>query len=111
MSQELAKPQMCVLTKQGLEFWIDADRVEEFHKTLNDTTQRLIKIKGQLINPFEVVGVFTPDAMEDRQRRKNGQWKCLLGTWHEKGQGCGCQRHKEMITAFVDGVGEVKYKR
>lgn len=111
MNYELAKPQVCVLVRGGLELWIDEERVEEFQKTISNTQNRFVKIGSQLVNPFEILGVFTPDAMEDRQRRKNGQWKCLQGNWHEKGVGCGCPVYTETVTAHVDGVGEITYKR
>lgn len=108
---ELAKQQRCVLIRSGLELWIDAERESELEKVLADSSKRFIRINGQLVNPFEVLGVFTPDAMEDRQRRKNGQWKCMKGAWHEKGQGCGCATYTETVTAYVKGVGEITYKK
>jgi hypothetical protein len=85
--------------------------VADFEKTISNSQTKFVKIGGQLVNPFEILGVFTPEAMEDRQRRKDGQWKCLKGTWHEKGVGCGCREYKETVTAYVEGVGEVTYKR
>lgn len=109
--KQLAKQELCVLVRGGLELWINADRVEQLEKALADSTKRFIKINGQLVNPFEVLGVFTPEAMEDRQRRKNGQWKCLKGTWHEKQHVCECTKNRETVTAYVEGVGEITYKR
>jgi hypothetical protein len=109
--KEIANNQVCVLLRSGLELWIDAARRDELEVVLGDSSKRFIHINGQLVNPFEVLGVFTPDAMEDRQRRKNGQWKCMKGNWHEKGVGCGCPTYTEEVTAYVEGVGEVKYKR
>jgi hypothetical protein len=29
--------------------------------------------------------------MEERTRRKNGQWRCRLRTWHERKDVCECQ--------------------
>ena len=108
---ELANKQVCVLLRSGLELWIDAAREAELEKVLGDSNKRFIRINGQLVNPFEVLGVFTPDAMEDRQRRKNGQWKCMKGNWHEKGEGCGCRTYTQEVVAHVEGVGIVKYKK
>lgn len=111
METSLARAQVCVLVRGGLELWIDADRVDEFQKAISNSQNKFVKIAGQLVNPFEVLGVFTPDAMEERQRRKNGQWKCMKGAWHEKGTGCGCVDYRETVTAHVEGVGEITYKR
>lgn len=108
---ELAKPQVCVLIRSGLEIWIDQDQAPVLEHALTTSTTKFLKLSGQLINTFEVLGVFTPAAMEDRQRRKNGQWKCLKGTWHEKDHKCECKAHRETVTAHVEGVGEITYKR
>lgn len=109
--KELANKQVCVLIRGGLELWIDAEKSDTLQEALSDTSKRFLKINGQVVNPFEVLGIFTPDAMEDRQRRKNGQWKCMKGKWHEKGDGCGCETHTETIKAHVEGIGEITYKR
>ena len=102
----------CVLVRGGLEIWIDATKADALYEAIKSpTAPKYIKIEGQVINTFEVIGILTPDAMEDKQRRKNGQWKCNKNTWHEKGQICSCVERKETVTAWVEGVGEVKYKR
>jgi hypothetical protein len=108
-----AKPQSCVLLKSGLELWIDTQYVDTLTQTIADTTQRFVKIKGQLVNPYEIAGIFTAEAMAERIRRKNGQWTCQWGTWHDKGQVCECidPRMTEEVTAFVEGIGPIKYKR
>lgn len=109
--KELAKQEVCVLIRGGLELWIEKDSMEMLERALSDTSKRFVKINGQLINPYEILGVFTPTAMEDKQRRKNGQWKCLKGKWHEKGHICECKDYTEEVTAYVEGVGQIKYKR
>lgn len=111
MNTELAKKQVCVLVRSGLELWIDADNVHALEEAMSDTTKRFIKIHGQLVNPFEILGVFTADAMDERQRRKNGQWRCMQGSWHEKHTQCTCSKYVKTITGHVEGVGPITYKR
>lgn len=102
----------CVLIRGGLEIWIESDRADKLIEGLKrQDAPRFISIEGQSINTFEILGVFTPGAMEDRQRRKNGQWKCMKGNWHDKGNICECKVYKETVTAYVEGVGEITYKR
>lgn len=108
---ELVNKQLCVLVRGGLELWIDASREAELEKVLADSSKRFIRINSQLVNPFEILGVFTPEVMEDRKRRANGQWHCMKGRWHEKGASCQCREYTETVTAYVEGVGEVTYKR
>ncbi len=110
MTQEITNPQVCVLVRGGLELWIDAEKMDGLKQTLNDASKKFININGQLVNPFEILGVFTPDAMEDRQRRKNGQWKCLKGNWHDKGNVCACREYTETVVRWVNGE-EIRYKK
>lgn len=102
----------CVLVRGGLEIWIEAEKADRLYDTIkNPQSPKYIKIDEQVINTFEIIGIMTPDAMEERQRRKNGQWKCMKGNWHDKGNVCECSEHKETVTATVEGIGEVTYKR
>jgi len=102
----------CVLIRGGLEIWIESDRADKLMEALKRSdAPRFISIEGQSINTFEILGIFTPDAMEDRQRRKNGQWKCMKGRWHEKAHVCECRDYKETVKAYVEGVGEIAYRR
>lgn len=102
----------CVLLSGGMEIWIEAERAEKLADALRlGNTPKFLSLEGQLINTFEVRGVFTASAMEEQHRRKNGQWKCMKGNWHEKAQVCECKEYTETVTAHVEGVGEVTYKR
>lgn len=102
----------CVLVRGGLEIWIDATKADQLYEAIKSpNAPKYIKIEGQVINTFEIIGVLTSDAMEERQRRKNGQWKCMKGNWHEKNRVCECPDYKETVSAFVEGVGEIKYSR
>lgn len=102
----------CVLVRGGLEIWIEADKADNLYEAIKSpNAPKYIKIDNQVINTFEIIGIMTPEAMEERQRRKNGQWKCMKNRWHDKGQGCECTEYKETVEAFVEGVGKVTYKR
>lgn len=112
MSNELATSQVCVIIRGDVELWIKAERRAELEAALNDKDKRFVKINGQLVNTFEITGVFTPDMVEERTRRKNGEWKCQKNTWHEKGQSCHCREYKETVTAIIRETGEtITYKK
>lgn len=102
----------CVLIRSGLELWIEVERADKLIQALRQPDlPRFINIDNQLVNTYEIEGVFTPSAIEERTRRKNGQWKCAKGTWHDRSQKCECREYRETVTAHVEGVGEITYKR
>jgi hypothetical protein len=89
--QPLAKRQNCIVMRNGIEIWID----EEKRGPLSDillslSSHKFIKYDGRLINSADLTGIFSPDDMADLTRRKNGQWQCEMGSWHEKGGDCQC---------------------
>lgn len=94
MSKEITKQQNCVLIRGGIELWIDTERVIELEKALQDSTKRFLKINGQLINSFEIIGLFTPESIAERHRLQTGEWKCQKGRWHEKKHRCDCSKPK-----------------
>lgn len=111
MSKEIQTQKVCVLLRGETKLWIDSARAQELENALRDASKRFIKVNGQLVNSFEIIGVFTPDLIDERNRYKNGQWKCEKGHWHDKNQKCECVEYKETVTAFVEGIGEVTYKK
>lgn len=111
MTQELDTKRVCVLIRGDVELWIEANKRTHLQNVLADPTKRFIEINGQLVNTFEIVGVFEPTFIEEKTRRKNGQWRCEKGKWHDRGQSCECREYKEDVVAYVEGVGPIKYKR
>jgi len=102
----------CILIRGDVELWVAEERAKALTDALEaNKLPKFVDIDGQLVNSFEILGVFTPEAMEERMRRKNGQWRCLKGKWHDRGNVCECVERKETVTAHVEGIGPVTYKR
>ena len=89
MTQEITKELMCIKVREGMEVWVEKEKIENLIAMLiNHRTGKFIKVEGELINTVDVVGIFTAETMEDITRRKNCQWKCLYNFWHSKGEEC-----------------------
>lgn len=77
--------------RSGVEIWDEAEKVRGFQDDLVSTTQHFFARFGEeTVNTADVVGVFEAATMSDYTRRKNGQWKCNEGGWHEKNTKCDC---------------------
>jgi|GEM_PF-1865145 len=100
-----AKQQKCILVRGGLQIWVARERADKLQELLKkQNCPRFIEVNNQYINTYEIQGVFTPDAMEEKRRRANGQWTCHAGNWHDKGHECRClseaaKQEKEMADA------------
>jgi hypothetical protein len=92
MTKELSINMHCVLLREGIEIWINEKKAEKLKDVLLILDEnKFVDINNSLINTFSIVGVFTAEEMEDRTRRKNGQWKDNKGNWHDKGEKvCKC---------------------
>jgi len=89
MSQELTKEQVCIITQNRAEIWMDKDKLPMILAAIRNETG-LIEINGNYINPKHIE-ILTAQEMENITRRKNGQWQCKWGKWHEQRQRCLCR--------------------
>lgn len=91
-TQELSKNLMCIVIRGGVEIWVEAEKLENLKAMIQ--AKELIQIGNNIINPVDISGIFEAKEMEDRNRRKNGQYKCQHGFWHEKFDQCGHRSSK-----------------
>jgi hypothetical protein len=98
MTNELATKQLCIYVRNGIEIWLDEEKAKEFGDDLNnESVGKFNMIEGRLINTADIVGIFTPQDLEELKRRKQGQWKCKHSNWQPKEiTHCDCgQRHED----------------
>lgn len=75
--------------RSGVEVWLEDSRIEELKKGLRTlTSNKFIEIDDRMINTADITGIFTPEDMQDLTRRKNGEWKCDKGHWHQRSEQC-----------------------
>jgi hypothetical protein len=89
MNKELANEQVCIITSNRAEIWIDKSRLGDLLRKI-DGGSNLIEIDGNYINPKNIE-ILTAQEMDDIIRRKNGQWQCKYSKWHERAKKCECR--------------------
>lgn len=97
--KEIAKKQRCVLIRGGLEIWVDEEKVDTLMQAMQ--SQKLIDIDGEIVNTFEIVGVYTPDRVEEIRMNKQGKWKCKHGNWHDRHEKCFCRKVMGYETVYA----------
>jgi hypothetical protein len=90
MNQEIAKNLMCITMMNGLEIWKEEDRMLSLIEQLKSGKTGFVGIDNILLNTSSILSITPAGEMQDQTRRKNGQWKCKHGTWHERGEQCAC---------------------
>ena len=92
MQTEIANKQKCIFIRNGIEIWIDEKKANVIETDLlRGISNNFIKAGDRIINVKEVVGIFSPEDLDDLKRRKNGQWKCEFSVWHQRGEHCNCK--------------------
>jgi len=86
---KITNKEKVIIMRNGVEIWLEEKRADELIRLLEITETKFVKINGEMINSADITGVFEPMSVEDMKRRKNGQWKCEFGKWHEKNTKCG----------------------
>jgi len=89
----LSVPSKCVCFRNGVEIWIpEGEKLDKFQSLLSNLSNHMfVGWEGRNMNTADIVGIFMPEDIEDMKRRKNGQWKCQKGSWHDKFQECSCK--------------------
>lgn len=88
----IAKKQMCLIMRNGIELWLDEDKAESVGSSLLSNSKGIMKIDGRFINSVDIIGIFTPADLEEYRKIKRGMWKCKYNCWHEKEGICECGR-------------------
>lgn len=93
MTNEVSKNLMCIVMRGSVEIWLEKDKCEKLMQLLEaGQISRFVRIDDQFINIADVVGIFTPQTIEERNKLKAGRWKCKHDIWHSKGEECYCWR-------------------
>ena len=92
MNKEISKNLVCVLMRGGIEIWVDVEKVDMIKMGMEQ--KRIFKIGNSIVNGVDIMGVFEAKTMEERNHRKNGDWQCQHGFWHEKFNQCGHRSSK-----------------
>lgn len=96
----ITKDLKCILLRNGVELWVETNRIAQLVELIRNTQgSRFIEYEGQVINTADVTGIFTPETMDAYTRRKNKQWQCSFGNWHDWREKCDCKRSQTEIDA------------
>lgn len=88
---KLTKNLYCVSLRNGVEMWLEQDRIQELQKALSALKGSIfVNIGEETINTADLIGIFKGETMDEVRRRKNGQWKCKSSKWHDRGEKCNC---------------------
>ena len=93
MTQELSKNLMVVCIRNGINVWLEDDQIVGLKVALKQSKEsKFIEIGSRYLNTADIVGIFTPQDMEEQNKRKQGLWKCNHNEWHLPRERCECWR-------------------
>lgn len=105
MTNELTKKLICVYIRNGIQIWLEDDRITKLKEILQASREsKFIEISGQFVNTADIVGIFSPESMADLVRHKRGEWKCNHGEWHARQEICECWLHEKPSFAKKMGL-------
>jgi len=79
-----------ILVRGGIEIWTNETKAERFQRDWEAGLKGAVGFEGRTLNTADIMGVFYPEDIEDMARRKNRQWQCKYGNWHDWGEKCQC---------------------
>jgi len=92
MTQEITTKTKCLLTKQGIEIWIDNNQAEKISELINKAEVKIIEIEGQTISVWSIEGMFDAEYVYRQRKVKAGMCECeFCKRWYPRFKECGCQ--------------------
>ena len=93
MNQEITNKTKCLLTREGIEIWLNDEQAEKIsHLILTAKDNKLIEIEGETVSVNSISGIYTAEKIELLRRKKHGEWQCgYCKRWHKRDEECGCQ--------------------
>jgi hypothetical protein len=92
MEKSLSVALRCISMRSGVEIWLEERLASQFEAVLLGVkASQFVKVAGQVVNTADVTGLFDAATVEEYRRRRNGEWQCREGGWHQKGAECGCR--------------------
>lgn len=117
MTQALSKSLHCICMSNGVEIWLEEDRIKNILVLLHPKDEDVpppafLNITGSLneIRTAHIVGIFDAATMEASTRRKNGEWMCKGLQWHQRGEKFGSCDHPDPSLIQSQQARERAYK-
>ena len=103
MNQEITNKTKCLLTREGIEIWINDIQAEKISQLiLTAKENKLIEVDGETISVNSISGIYSAQKIEDLRRKKQGQWQCeYCKRWHQKGEQCGCGGGRILLKSIL----------
>jgi hypothetical protein len=89
---------MCISMRNGVNIWVEKTRMDALYLVLEKSREsRFVTFDGTVINTADIVGIFTPQQMDEMSKRKRGLWDCQYGEWNARTElSYDCRHIQEM---------------
>jgi hypothetical protein len=91
--KEISKNLICIAIRGDIEMWFEKEKLPALELEIQ-SKGGFIRLGGNLVKTSEITGIFTAEVMAERTHRKNGDWQCIYGNWHERFKKCECRVNK-----------------
>lgn len=79
--------------RSGVIIWVERERAQSFQRLIEAFpagAHRFIGFEDETLNTADIEGIYKASTVDELTRRKNGEWQCQGGKWHQKGEKCEC---------------------
>jgi len=76
MTNEVSKNLRCVVMRNGIEIWIEGDRLVNLFNALKGAKEsKFLEFDGRVMNTADISGVFLPEDMKELYDKKKWKYK------------------------------------
>ena len=85
---------MCIALRDGVEIWLEDERATNLKNVLKSAnSSKFVDLGDEIINTADIIGIFKPETMDAKDKKKRGWWLCKYNKWHAKNETCECGRN------------------
>lgn len=96
----------CILVRGDIEIWVSESEANKTSQLVQDG-MKFVYVRGRLINTMNIVGIFTPEDMEEKGLKHRGMWKADNGQWFSKDERSESWR-KPFVVKKIEAAGGIK---
>ena len=89
MESKLDIMRKVLLLKNGLRYFLNNIEYGLVYKAMKG---EFMEVQGDIISTSQIEGIFTPDKVEEADKRRRGMWMCRYNKWHSRQDNCECGR-------------------
>lgn len=93
---EITDKTQVVTTRSTGNYYVTVEQAEKVIAAMSDKSA-VIRLDGNAIATNDITGVVSGERIRELDRKKQGDFECSYGHWHQRGEKCGHAAYQALL--------------